>query len=153
MTETVILIQSKIPAERKQGLSAIRKIIENQDIPSTEYFKVVKPLLDDRDNDCKWQAFIVMGSYMETMPEETWEIILRYGSGTDYDTRSAVATVMLEHYFELNPHLFDAKFREYKRLIKNGNKNLLDTLNGCRSEWGSDANKTRVARFLSKPGI
>lgn len=97
-----------------------------------------------------WQSFIIIGHFIEAKPEECWQMIIGLGNSNDEDTRTVVATVLLEYYFEKTPNLFDAKFREYKQLVKAEHKNLLRTLSLCTSAWGSETNQAKVNRFLEK---
>ena len=147
--DSIIEMLNSIDSDmRLQGLIAIRKKVESDSIPDFSNFEKLKRLLSDSDNDCKWQAFIVIGSFMETKPAECWQLITEFGDSSDEDTRTAVATVLLEHYFEVNPQLFDSKFKDYKRLVNSGRKNLLWTMSMCKSDWGSENNRIKVDRFL-----
>jgi len=139
---------SKDPNDRLVAILTLRKKIELSPSLSTPMFEAAKKYLTDSDSDCKWQAFISVSNFMATKPDECWEIIKTFGNSEDQDTRAAVATVLLEHYFEINPHLFDEKFRDYKSKIADGHRNLLATLKLCRSEWGNDLNNLKVQRFL-----
>jgi hypothetical protein len=141
-------LHSKECDKKLLALLTIRKRVENDFIPAPLYFDIAKQFLTDDDNDCKWQSFIIVGYFMETKPEECWEIITKLGDSNNEDTRAAVATVLLEHYFEKNPQLFDTRFREYTQVIKLGHKNLLETLSVCRSDWGGENNHIEVDRFL-----
>jgi hypothetical protein len=121
-------LYSKEDDKKLLALLTIREKVENDFIRVPSYFDTAKQFLTDNDNDCKWQSFIIISHFMEVMPEECWQIITKLGNSDNEDTRAAVATILLEHYFEKNPHLFDEKFREYKQLVKAGQKNLLRTL-------------------------
>jgi hypothetical protein len=143
-------LYSKERDKKLLALLTIRQKVEDCFIPAPIYFETAKEFLTDNDNDCKWQSFIIVGEFVESKPNECWEIITKLGDSNNDDTRAAVATVLLEHYFEKNPKLFDTKFREYKRLVKEGHKNLLRTLSICRSDWGSDTNHSKVDRYLEK---
>ena len=85
-------------------------------------------LLNDADNDCRWQALIVIGEHIESNPEDVWNITLEYGNSTDEDMRDGVATVLLEHLLE---HFFDRFFPKLEVEIKAGNTLLADTLGRC----------------------
>jgi hypothetical protein len=141
-------LHSKESDKKLLALLTIRKRVENDFIPTPAYFDTAKQFLTDDDNDCKWQSFIIVGHFMESKPEECWEIITKFGNSDEGDTRTAVATVLLEHYFERNPQLFDTKFRQYKQLVKARHKNLLQTLSICKSDWGGETNHINVDRFL-----
>ena len=141
-------LHSKETDKKLLALLTIRKKVENNLAAAVTYFDTTKEFLTDYDNDCKWQSFIIVGYFMESKPEECWDIIIKFGDSDEGDTRAAVATVLLEHYFEKNPKLFDAKFRQYKQLVKSGHKNLLQTLSICKSDWGGETNHIKVDRFL-----
>jgi hypothetical protein len=91
------------------------------------YFRLAKKLVADRDNDCRWQAIIVVGEYIRTHPASVWRIIERYGSSDDEDMRAAIATVLLEH-------LLEGRFRTYHsraRRKANQSEEFADTLRRC----------------------
>lgn len=141
-------LQSTVGDRRLMALLTIRKKVEAEFLPPDSYYNIAVAHLIDNDNDCRWQAFIIAARYMETKPEECWELIIKHGNSNDQDTRAAVATILLEHYFEKNPGLFDIKFRNYKQLIKSGQNNLLKTLSICYSDWGGESNQIKVNRFI-----
>lgn len=142
------LLRSKDNDKKLVALLTIREKVENNTIPASSYFDTAKEFLSDHDNECKWQSFIIVGYFMETKPDGCWQIIIKLGDSDNEDTRAVVATVLLEHYFERNPQLFNSKFREYRQLVKAGHKNLLRTLSMCQSDWGSETNHAKVGRFL-----
>jgi len=77
------------------ALLTIRQKIERNSISISHYFDIAKKLLTDSDNDCKWQSFIIVGYFMQTRPDDCWQIIIRLGDSNEEDTRAAVATVLL----------------------------------------------------------
>ncbi len=56
---------------------------------------------------------------------------MQYGSSTDSDLRDAIATILLEKYFEHNPKTFYSKISILRQEIEKGNKALYDTLKTC----------------------
>jgi hypothetical protein len=142
------LIFSADDDKKLLALLTIRKKLENNASRDFSYFTLSKEFLSSTDNDCKWQSFIIIGVFMETRPDDCWQIIINHGDSNDQDTRAAVATILLEHYFETNPQLFDERFRELKRLIRDGHNNLLRTLKMYKSNWGGDNNLSKVNQFL-----
>jgi hypothetical protein len=146
--EIKALLESPDSDNRLLAAFIIRKKIENIDSPSEQYFDIAKEMINDADSDCKWQAFIIIGNFLRLKPNDCWQIILEYGDSGNPDTRAAVATLLLEHYFEQNPSLFAEKFNALEQYITNGHRNLLNTINLCRSSWGGEINKTKIARFL-----
>jgi hypothetical protein len=52
------------------------------------------------EEDARWQAIIVIGRFIEDEPEAVWPFVLRWGSHEDEDTRTAIATCLLEHLLE-----------------------------------------------------
>lgn len=122
------LLRSPRAAERLFGLAVLRERVETGDLRHT-YLKMARPLIGDSDNDCRWQALIVVGEYARTTPEAIWWCVRRYGASSDADLRAGVATVLLEHLFEHHP--------EYRaqaaKCILRGNSRLRDTFSLCWS--------------------
>lgn len=144
------LLRSELSDERLQGLLSTRHRVEEQGELSENNFRAGLNLLDDSDNDCKWQAFIIVSRYISIQPEKCWEIIVDFGSRNDEDTQAAVATLLLEHYFEQLPQLFPIKFQELRQLIDMENSNLMATLKSCWSNWGNEENKATVEKYLEQ---
>jgi hypothetical protein len=136
--------------KRLLALLTIRKKLESASIDNPHYFETAKRFLNDPDNDCKWQSFIIIGNFMQPRPNECWQLIVEFGNSDDEDTRTAVATILLEHYFEENPHLFKTKFKELEQRVKLKGHNLFKTLTYCRSKWGSEDNNLTVENFIKK---
>src|SRR5688500_3812831 len=85
--------------ERKAALWEMRRQIEaGADAPS--FFDLAYSLIEDVDNDCRWQAIIVVGECVEPHPEKVWPVIQEFGVSDDEDMRAAVATVLLEEMLD-----------------------------------------------------
>jgi hypothetical protein len=91
------------------------------------YFGLAKGLVADLDNDCRWQAIIVVGEYIRTDPASVWKVIERFGSSDDEDMRSAIGTVLLEHLLEMR---FNSFFPKVKRKALQS-RAFADTLSRC----------------------
>jgi len=143
-----VLLASADSDKRLLAAFIIRRKIETSDGPMEQYFEAVKEMIDDADSDCKWQAFIIIGEFLRSKPYDCWQIILEYGDSSNPDTRAAVATVLLEHFFEQNPDLFDEIFIALKRHVLDGHRNLLHTIRLCQTGWGGEINKMKMAQLL-----
>ena len=132
------LATSLDPGQRLQALRLMREQID-AGIPASAFFAAARPLIDDPDNDCRWQAIIVVGESVEENPEDVWRVICEFGVSEDEDMRVAVATVLLEHLLE---HYFAAYFPRIEEKIKEGAPLLKDTLSRCwafgqaEARWG-----------------
>ena len=113
--------------KRLEALRSIRKRIESGHRPGG-YLCLARRLIMDSDNDCRWQAMIVVGEYIDCDPEAVWEVVLEHGESPDEDMRAAVATVLLEHL--LDSH-FEAYFPRLKKKIDSGSPLLFDTFRLC----------------------
>jgi hypothetical protein len=91
------MVASVDPAQRLRELRLIRKQIE-AGTGTSFFFDLARPLINDPNNDCRWQAMIVVGEFIEQNPEAVWQVICEFGVSKDEDMRDAVATVLLEHY-------------------------------------------------------
>ena len=112
---------------RLRALFLIRKQIEFESA-SQDYFSLAQRLINDEDNNCRWQALIVIGEFIETEPERIWEVIREHGESPDEDMRNGVATILLEHLLE---HHFNSYFPRLKNQIEGGSLLLGDTLSRC----------------------
>jgi len=129
---TVDLLSSESSPKRLEGLFAVRL---NKHFQDKLIFDLTIDIIEDKDNDCRWQSLIVCSEFMEVATDEIWEIILEYGNSNDEDMRSVVATILLEHFFENN---FELK-RQYlndleQKILKDRYVNLRKTLSMC---WSS----------------
>jgi len=102
------------PSERDRllALFVMRRQTAEQRL-DVDYLELAKSLIEDENNDCRWQALIVIGEFIPADPEAVWRVVARYGVSDDPDMRMAVATVLLEHLIEL----FPATFRRWRSNI------------------------------------
>jgi hypothetical protein len=96
----------------------------------------------DGAEDPRWQAMIAVGDFVETEPEAVWSFAQRWGTSTDDDLRSAVATLILEHLLE---HHFEVMIARMEDAALN-NELFADTVCRC---WklGQAEEPSRAARF------
>lgn len=138
------LLTSSKSFNRLLALQIIRKQIINFK-PLKSYYLLSKKIIEDVDNNCRWQSLIIIGEYINNYSDEIYNIIIKYGSSEDEDMRAAIATVLLEH-------LLEKDFKKYFSLYKNISKNnllLLDTLSIC---WvnGTDSREQReIKKYLN----
>src|SRR5262245_18819971 len=92
---------ARSPDVRLRNLMVLRRRLERAGCRDA-YFDVARPLIDDADNDCCWQAMIVVGEYCRSRPERVWEVVRAYAESRDEDMRTAVAVLLLEHLLELH---------------------------------------------------
>jgi hypothetical protein len=88
------------------------------------YFALARRSIVDPDNDCRWQALIVVGEFVESNPTRVWRVVMQYGVSKVADIRTAVATVLLEHLLE---HHFTQIFPRARRLAVRS-REFADTL-------------------------
>ena len=76
------------------------------------YFPLAKRLIGDPDNDCRWQALIIVGEFTRTHPEDVLKVILHHGNSDDGDMRMGVACVLLEHLLGHHFHDYFPRVRQ-----------------------------------------
>jgi hypothetical protein len=119
--------------------------------PPEDFLSLARRLVRDADNDCRWQALIVVGESVESDPEAVWQVVCEHGASEDEDMRAGVATVLLEHL--LGQH-FDLYFPRLKERIEAGSPLLADTL-GCCWAFGQAGPRWAEVRALAahaRPG-
>lgn len=84
--------------------------------------------LSSSDEDKKWQAAVEAGDLVFNQPCQAWMIARAFGSSDDQDTRTAIATCVLEHLLE---HHFKTYFPFLESEIRAGNARLGDTFRSC----------------------
>jgi hypothetical protein len=109
------------------------------------YWRIAVPLVADPDNDCRWQALIVLGEFVEVHPDAVWNVVAQYGSSSDSDMRTGIACVLLEHLLE---HHFAEYFPAVRRRVVAGDSRFVHTLSEC---WvsGRSGRRQRIARLLA----
>jgi hypothetical protein len=101
-------------------------------------------MVSDPENNCRWQAAIVVGTNIESAPDEMWKVVRECGDSEDEDMRSAMATVLLEHLFELD---FDRYFALVRGEVSSGRLRLLDTLDMC-AFFDDEVGKRKVDNYI-----
>ena len=106
-------------------------------------------MLASSDNDTRWQGAILLGEFCQTAPETIWPSVVRWGSNSDEDLRTAIATCVLEHILE---HHFAPFFDRSRQIITAGNSAFSDTLRQCWHLGQAElpANKTRLDELLKE---
>ncbi len=138
------LASSSDPDQRLLALAHIRKQI-GQGEPPEPYFATARRLVDDSDNDCRWQALIVVGEAIGTSPEMVWEVVTGYGSSSDEDMRTGVATVLLEHLLEEH---FESYFPKVRDRVLSHDRLFQDTLSRCWVSTSGSHHRARVQHLL-----
>lgn len=90
--------------------------------------KEIDKNLSSKDGRTNWQAAIALGEYCENNPKLIWPLALKWGSCDFEDTRTAIATCVLEHILEYH---FDDYFPLIREEILKENKNFAGTYSGC----------------------
>lgn len=134
--------------QRLKSLFHLRRRIE-EERGSIDYFDLVKALIEDTDNDCRWQVVIILSTYMMSRRDQVWDIVIKYGSSEDEDMRSAISTVLLEVMLSNNTRDFEEKLGLIKQEIDLGNNYLKDTLSLC---WINFASQEQEQLFLKIKG-
>jgi hypothetical protein len=81
----------------------------------------------DGEVDPRWRAIIAVGEHLESHPHEVWQFVVRWGSDSDPDLQSAVATCLLEHLLEYHFALLFPKVRS----LAESDRNFASTFLGC----------------------
>jgi HEAT repeat protein len=110
--------------------------------------------LSSADEKVRWAAAQAAGELIDKSPWDVWQLVLRHGASELEDTRSAVATCMLEHLLERH---FDNFFPLLEAQVRQGNVLLGDTFRRCwkfgvaedirnSQRWDSLAREVRLAK-------
>lgn len=140
------LVRSPRPDNRLFAILLMRKQIE-EGIDPLSYYSLVKSLVPDSDNNCRWQSLIVISELIRTRPELVWEIVSKFGDSNDEDMRMAIACVLLEHLID---HDFDIYFTKVRELIRRGRYRFIDTLEFCSFVEISEVQRKSIKSFLIK---
>ena len=93
------MARSRSASRRLRALLIMRRQI-GRGKKRTSYFRAARRLIEDENNDCRWQALIVVGEFIEDRPAKVWELVVQYGQDENSDMRAGVACVLLEHLLE-----------------------------------------------------
>jgi hypothetical protein len=139
--------------DRKRLLSLMLalKRIELGDLPG-DYLAFGRSLVADADNNCRWQALIVIGESLESDPDSVWAVVEEFGDSPDDDMRTGVACILLEHLLDAD---FDEYFPRTRDLIRRGRTRFADCLSTCWCDELSGQNYRRVQRLVrnTKRGV
>ncbi|NLY00166.1 MAG: hypothetical protein GXY83_29050 [Rhodopirellula sp.] len=110
-----------------------------------DFFDLARRQVADKNTDVRWQALIVIGSYIPfgRRNEEIWNLIVEF-CGIDDDMQDALATVLLEHLLE---HDFDRTVERIKTAIPVRSVPLLGLLERCW-QFGQPEAKWRQLRQI-----
>jgi hypothetical protein len=119
----------KAAQERLVGLLLLRRKLERLG-RRRDYFVLARSMIDDPDNDCRWQAMVVVGEFCGSRPDLVWPVIRAYGGSRDEDMRMCVAVVLLEHVLE---HHCAADRDRVRREARRQGRRFQETVRMC---WG-----------------
>jgi hypothetical protein len=127
-----------------QRLAALRVMQSRAQLSDSieRYFEVARRLIRDADNNCRWQALILVGAGVEREPDLVWEVVATEGGSRDSDMRAGVATVLLEHLLDAH---FDVYFPKVRERVLSGDERFADMANLC---WLSDDMQEKRLRSL-----
>jgi hypothetical protein len=94
------------------------------------------------ESDPVWQAIIQVSMFIETNPKEMWAFISKWGRCDNENVRTAVATLVLEHFLE---YYFDDYFLLVEELVKS-DRYFADTFSRCW-KFGQAKLPENAARF------
>lgn len=80
--------------------------------------------------------------FIETNPKEMWNFISKWGRSDSENVRTAIATLVLEHFLEF---YFDDYFPLVEELVKS-DRNFADTFSRCW-KFGKSELPENAARF------
>jgi hypothetical protein len=136
-----MLVSPRAP-DRLLALLLMREELRDGE-PKT-YFSIARRAIRDRDNNCRWQALIVVGEFIPYDPDAVWRVVARYAESKSQDMRVAVTVVLLEHLLEND---FETFFRRVVKRIEAGSPYLRSLLPLC---WGlTRAQEKRMRKYLS----
>ncbi|MBN2137652.1 MAG: hypothetical protein JW720_07590 [Sedimentisphaerales bacterium] len=142
--ELAALAASKESGDRLFALALMRKQIKLGDNPS-DYFDLAKSLVGDSDNNCRWQALIVISESVESAPQNVWNVVAEHGDSQNADMRTAIACVLLEHLLDFDFEVYFAKVRDE---IHKGRHKFIDTLETCSFDRKAQLNYRKVQSFV-----
>ncbi len=99
ITQLRSMCASRSAQRRLMALLTMRRQVY-RDRGTIGYMHLARKMIDDSDNNCRWQALIVVGEFIETHPDDVWPLVEHYGQFGDEDMKAGVACVLLEHLLE-----------------------------------------------------
>jgi hypothetical protein len=121
------LVASRSGAQRLFALFVMREQLAVSGLIKG-YFRLAEGLVLDRDNNCRWQALIVIGEFLKQDPALVWPVIRIHAVSKDDDMRTAVATVLLEHLLEYHLSRY---WHRVRRAALTESPLFADTLSRC----------------------
>jgi hypothetical protein len=98
----------------------------NETIPSD--LEAADKDLASPNETTRWQAAVALGEFCVSDPEAGWPLVEKWGSSPNEETRTAIATCVLEHMLE---HHFDPYISRCAKLVRAGNVEFADTFWRC----------------------
>jgi hypothetical protein len=133
-------LRTQLPSRSRDvrlgALARIRKQIEASGL-RRGYFSLVRPLTNDPDPTCRWQATIIIGEFIESDPERVWRVARRLATSPDKDVRIAASTVLLEHLLEHHPESVSALVHQE---LDRGDSRFASAVALC---WNFGRNRTK----------
>ena len=126
--------------QRLLALMLMRRRID-EGAPAIDYLSLARPLVEDPDNDCRWQALIVVGENVDAHPEEVWRVVLAHGDSTDADMRMGVAVVLLD---DLLARHFDEYLPKVRAELRRSSARFADMVKSC---WVGSPDDPRTRRL------
>jgi hypothetical protein len=142
------LVRSADAEDRLAALLIVRRQIDRNGVRD-QYLPLARSLVADPDDPCRWQALMVVGQFAERRASAVWPVVLEHGASASADTRSAVATTLLEPILE---HHYEKYFPVLKAAVEGGDARLTDTLRRCWMFGGAKRHSREVDRLLGSVG-
>lgn len=139
------LLSSKSRDSRLLALARIRKQIEKSGLRQG-YFNLAQPLTLDSDSNCRWQATIIIGEFIEDDPERVWRVARQLAMSPKADVRAAAATVLLEHLLQYHPKKMIPRFTQELRA---GDRRFADAVSSCWN-FGSGWSEPEIEKLLEE---
>ena len=103
-------------------------------------------MVSDPDNDCRWQALIAVGNWIESGPDAVWEVVCEFGDSEDDDMRAGVGCVLLEHLLD---HDFDLIWPRVKAFAGEASPRFRETV-GWSLGFLAEGQKTEAIAWLGQ---
>lgn len=146
ISELAAMCRDPVGKVRLLALALMRKQIAEGESPLA-YFSLACGLIADADNDCRWQALIVVGELIGSYPQEVWQVVADYGDHPDEDMRTGVACVLLEHLLE--EHFEECLPRVRAKLLE-GSPLFADMVRTCWFDGQEGPRFRRVQNLMRK---